>query len=172
MPVLEADRLILRYFRVDDAQFVISLLNEPSFIRHIGDKGVRPAEDAKQYLLSGPMESYDRFGYGLYRVELKKSREPVGICGLVRSETLDDPDIGYALLERYWLNGYAGESVEAVLRHAHEAIGLQRSVAIVTPDNYNSIRLLEKIGLTFERMNRLADDDEQLRYFVSDTRRM
>lgn len=169
MQVLETERLILRHFCIDDGEFIIRLLNEPSFIKRIGDKGVRNGEDAKQYLLSGPIDSYDRFGYGLNMVELKKSGEPVGMCGLVKREYLDDADIAYALLERHWSQGYAAESAEAVMRHARETLNLQRILAIVSPDNHSSTRLLEKIGLTFERMIRRADDDEELKVFVSDS---
>ena len=168
MQVLETKRLILRHFCIDDAGFIIRLLNEPSFIRYIGDKGVRTGEDAKQYLLSGPIDSYDRFGYGLNMVELKESGEPIGMCGLVRREDLDDADIGFALLEQHWSQGYAAESAEAVMRQARETLNLQRIVAIVAPDNHSSIRLLEKIGLTFERMIRRGDDNKELKFFVSD----
>jgi len=167
--VLETKRLILRHFCIDDAGFIIRLLNEPSFIRYIGDKGVRTGEDAKQYLLSGPIDSYDRFGYGLNMVELKESGEPIGMCGLVRREDLDDADIGFALLEQHWSQGYAAESAEAVMRQARETLNLQRIVAIVAPDNHSSIKLLEKIGLTFERMIRRGDDNKELKFFVSDT---
>jgi RimJ/RimL family protein N-acetyltransferase len=166
--VLETKRLILRHFCIDDAGFIIRLLNEPSFIRYIGDKGVRTGEDAKQYLLSGPIDSYDRFGYGLNMVELKESGEPIGMCGLVRREDLDDADIGFALLEQHWSQGYAAESAEAVMRQARETLNLQRIVAIVAPDNHSSIKLLEKIGLTFERMIRRGDDNKELKFFVSD----
>lgn len=168
MQVLETKRLILRHFCIDDAGFIIRLLNEPSFIRYIGDKGVRTGEDAKQYLLSGPIDSYDRFGYGLNMVELKESGEPIGMCGLVRREDLDDADIGFALLEQHWSQGYAAESAEAVMRQARETLNLQRIVAIVAPDNHSSIKLLEKIGLTFERMIRRGDDNKELKFFVSD----
>ena len=170
MQVLETKRLNLRHFNMDDAEFIIRLLNEPSFIEHIGDKGVRTIEDAKQYLLDGPFDSYERFGYGLNMAELKDSDEPVGMCGLVKRENLNDPDIGFAFLEQYWSIGYATEAAEAVLTHARETLGLQRIVAIVTPKNHSSINLLGKIGLTFVRMIRLADDGEELKFFVSDTR--
>ncbi len=170
MQVLETERLVLRYFRADDADFIVRLLNEPSFIEYIGDKGVRTIEEAIQYLLTGPMDSYERFGYGLNMVELKDTGEPIGMCGLVRREILEDADIGYAFLEKYWSNGYAKESVEAVLEHARNTLRLDRIVAIVTPENHSSIKLLEKVGLTFERMIRMSDDDEELQFFVSDGR--
>ena len=168
MQVLETDRLVLRYFHADDVEFVVRLLNEPSFIEHIGDKGVRTAEEANQYLLDGPLDSYERFGYGLNMVELKETGEPIGMCGLVRRENLDDADIGYAFLEKHWSKGYARESAEAVLNHARETFGLGRIVAIVTPENHSSIKLLEKIGLKFQRTIRMSDDDVELKFFVSD----
>jgi RimJ/RimL family protein N-acetyltransferase len=166
--VLETSRLALRHFRSDDADFIVRLLNEPSFIEFIGDKGVRTTEQANQYLLNGPMDSYNRFGYGLNMVELRETGEPIGMCGLVRRENLDDADIGYAFLEQYWSNGYARESAEAVLDHARNMLGLERIVAIVTPENHSSIRLLEKVGLRFERMIRKSGDDKELKFFVSD----
>ncbi len=166
--VLETQRLLLRYFRMDDAGFILQLLNEPSFKEHIGDKGVRTVDDAGLYLQNGPLDSYERFGYGLNMVELKESGEAIGMCGLVRRDGLDDADIGYAFLERHWSMGYARESAEAILTHARETLGLNRIVAIVTPKNHSSIKLLEKIGLTFERMIQLADDDDELKFFVSD----
>lgn len=169
MQVLETDRLILRHFGRGDAEFIVRLLNEPSFIEYIGDKRVRTVEEANRYLLDGPLDSYERFGYGLNMVELKETDEPIGMCGLVRRKTLDDADIGYALLQQYWSKGYARESVEAVLNHARESLGLGRIVAIVTPENFSSIKLLEKVGLTFERMIRVSDDDAELKFFVSDT---
>jgi ribosomal-protein-alanine N-acetyltransferase len=166
--VLETERLVLRFFDFDDSEFIVRLLNEPSFIEHIGDKGVRSLKDARQYLLKGPLDSYERFGYGLNMVELKESGESIGMCGLVRRDNLDDADIGYAFLEQYWSRGYARESAGAVLNHARNTLGLDRIVAIVTPGNHSSIRLLEKIGLTFECMIRLNGDDEELQFFVSD----
>ena len=169
MHVLETERLILRHFSLGDAEFVLRLLNEPSFIEHIGDKGVRTVEEANRYLLDGPLDGYERFGYGLNMVELRETGEPIGMCGLVRRENLDDSDIGYAFLEQYWSTGYGRESAEAVLKHARESLGLGRIVAIVTPENHSSIKLLEKVGLTFERMIRMSDEDVELKFFVSDT---
>ena len=101
-------------------------------------------------------------------VELKETGEPIGMCGLVRRENLDDADIGYAFLEKHWSKGYARESAEAVLNHARETFGLGRIVAIVTPENHSSIKLLEKIGLKFQRAIRMSDDDVELKFFVSD----
>jgi ribosomal-protein-alanine N-acetyltransferase len=166
--VLETERLRLRHFNLDDVDFIVSLLNEPSFRQHIGDKGVRTPEDAGDYLRNGPIDGYARFGYGLNLVELKDSGVAIGMCGLVRRDDLEYPDIGYAFLEKYRAQGYARESAEAVMKHARKKLGINRIVAIVTPDNESSIRLLEKIGLTCDRMIRLANDDQDLKYFVSE----
>lgn len=168
MQVVETGRLRLRHFDTDDAAFIVRLLNEASFVAYIGDKEVRSVQEANQYLRDGPLDSYERFGYGLNMVELKETGEPVGMCGLVRRDTLEDPDIGFAFLEKYWSNGYARESAEAVLAHARETLGLNRIVAIVTTENRSSIKLLENVGLTFEGMIRMSEDDAELKLFVSD----
>ena len=168
MLVVETRRLLLRYFRAEDAGFIVRLLNEPSFIEYIGDTSVRTVEDANQYLLDGPLDSYERFGYGLNRVELKETGEAIMMCALVRRQNLDDADIGFAFLEKFWSKGYARESAEAVLKHARATLGLSRIVAIVTAENHSSIKLLEKVGLTFERMIRMSEDDAELKFFVSE----
>ena len=153
MTVLETERLILRHFNLDDAPFVLTLLNEPSFLQYIGDKKVRTLDDARQYITNGPRASYERHGFGLYRVELAGSNTPIGMCGLLKRDELPDPDIGFAFLPDYWNKGFAFEAATAVLTHAREQLKLHRVLAIVNPDNDASIKLLEKLGLRFERMN-------------------
>jgi RimJ/RimL family protein N-acetyltransferase len=127
-------------------------LNEPGFLRHIGDKGVRTLSDARAYIAKGPLESYERRGFGLYLTLIPANGDPVGICGLLKRDTLPDVDLGFAFLSRYWAKGYATESAGAVLAHGRGALGLRRIVAITAPDNHGSIAVLEKIGLQFERM--------------------
>lgn len=168
MNVLETERLNLRRLSIDDAEFILQLLNEPSFIRNIGDKGVRTVADARQYVLNGPVASYQRYGFGLYAVELKESAEPVGICGLVKRETLADVDIGFAFLPEYWSRGYAVESASAVKAYGLEALGLKRLVAITNPENEGSIRVLEKIGLKYQRLVQLSEDGPLIRLYASD----
>ncbi len=165
MPLLETERLALRRLTTDDAEFILELLNEPSFLKYIGDKGVRTRADACRYIETGPMASYERFGFGLYRVELKDGREPIGICGLLKRDSLPDADIGFALLPRYWSKGYAFESASAVLAHARDTLGLQRVLAITSPDNVASIGLLESLGFRFERMSRLTEDAPEIKVF-------
>ena len=153
MTVLETKRLNLRRFTLDDAPFVLTLLNEPSFLRYIGDKKVRNLDDARQYISNGPRASYERHGFGLYQVELKDSHAPIGMCGLLKRDELPDPDVGFAFLPDYWNKGFAREAATAVLSDARERLKLNRVLAIVNPDNDASIRLLEKLGFSFERMN-------------------
>src|SRR5512141_2251197 len=110
MKILETERLILRRISIADAEFMLQLLNEPSFLHYIGDKGVRTIDDARNYILQGPMASYERFGFGLYLAELKETLVPIGMCGLLKRETLDDVDIGFAFVPQFWKQGYAWES--------------------------------------------------------------
>jgi RimJ/RimL family protein N-acetyltransferase len=166
--VLETERLNLRRLDAGDAAFILELLNEESFLRNIGDKGVRTIEGAVQYILKGPVESYARHGFGLWLVELKDEGTPAGICGLVKRDTLPDADIGYAFLARFRSRGYASESAAAVLSYASKALGLRRVLAITNQDNEGSIRVLEKIGLKFERLVRLSDDAPEIMLFTSD----
>lgn len=168
MIVLETNRLILRRLSVEDASFILRLVNEPAFLQFIGDKGVRTLDDARDYILSGPAASYERFGFGLYLAELKDSGTPAGTCGLIKRESLDDVDVGFAFLPEFWGNGYAVESAAAVVTHGKTDFNLSRIVAITTPDNYSSIRVLEKLGFQFERMVKLSDDGEELKLFAVD----
>lgn len=163
--VIETDRLLLRQLSTVDAEFILELVNEPSWLRYIGDKGVRTIADARNYILQGPVASYERFGFGLYLTELKESGTPIGICGLVKRETLQDPDIGFAFLPRFWGKGYAYESASAVLGFAKSTLGLNRILAITAPDNHSSIKVLKKLGFGSEQMVRFSEEDSELKLF-------
>jgi RimJ/RimL family protein N-acetyltransferase len=164
--VLETERLRLRRLTLEDAPFILQLVNEPSWLRFIGDRGVRTLEDAQGYILKGPLTSYDQFGFGLYLAELKDSGIPIGMCGLLKRETLPDPDVGYALLPGFWGKGYASEAASAVLDYGRSTFGLTRILAIVTPDNHGSIRVLEKLGLRFQEMVKLSEEEPELALFA------
>lgn len=157
---------MLRRMNVDDAAFILELLNEPSFLQYIGDKGVRTLKDARDYIRNGPMASYERFGFGLYLIELKADGTPIGMCGLLKRDTLPDVDLGYALFPKYWGKGYAVEAARAMLEHGEKDFGLNRIVAITTPDNHSSIKVLERIGFRFEKMVRLTEDAEEVTLFA------
>ena len=166
MTVLDTDRLVLRRLTPDDAPFIIGLVNEPSWLQYIGDRGVRTLDDARDYIVKGPVDSYERFGFGLYLVELKPARVPIGICGLLKRDALDHPDVGFAFLPGYWGQGYAWESASAVLDYGTGALGMRRVLAVTSPDNYRSIKLLEKMGFVFERAIRLKEDGPESKLFA------
>lgn len=170
MIVPKTERLLLRQFSVDDAQFILTLLNEPSFLRYIGDKKVRSLEDAAAYILNGPIASYEQNDFGLYLVELKDSHTPIGMCGLLKRDELPDADIGFAFLPAYWNKGLAFEAAAAVLQDARERLSLERILAITSLDNDASIKLLERLGFSFERVIQLSDGGEQVKLFARDYR--
>src|SRR5215217_7318070 len=142
MNVLETERLRLRWLVAEDAPFILELVNDPDWLRFIGDRGVRTLEDARGYILNGPVAMYRRAGFGLYLVELKQSAMPIGMCGLIQRAGLADIDIGFAFLPTFGGQGYAYEAASAIMTYAQDTLGLNRVVAIAAPDNQRSIRLL------------------------------
>ncbi len=145
MQILESARLRLRPMVEDDASFLVALLNEPAFLRHIGDKGVRTVADALTYM-AGPRESYRKHGFGLAVVESRESESAMGICGLIKRDWLASPDLGFAFLPEYSGQGFALEAAELTLQHARDALGVEQALAIVAPGNVASLRLLGKLG--------------------------
>jgi RimJ/RimL family protein N-acetyltransferase len=163
--VVETERLVIRQLADGDAPFILELVNDPDFLQNIGDRGVRNLEDAVRYLQAGPIASYERHGFGLFKVELREGGIPVGMCGLLKRDALPDVDIGYAFLPAYRGRGLAGEAAGSVLGLARERFGIPRVVAIVSPGNLDSIRLLTKLGMAFERPVRLTPDDDEIDLF-------
>ena len=166
--VLQTERLLIRRVTDDDAPFILTLLNEPSFLRYIGDKNVRNLEDAREYIRNGPVASYELHGFGLCLVQLKDSHTAIGMCGLLKRDELPDADIGFAFLPDFWNQGFAFEAANAVLHDARERLKLPRILAIVNPDNDASIKLLQKLGLKFERTMQLAAGRDEVKLFVLD----
>lgn len=166
MQILETERLIIRHLTTDDAEFILELLNEPDFIKNIADRGVRTADDARNYIENGPAASYAKNGFGLFAVTLKESGVPIGMCGLIRRDFWEDIDIGYAFLERHWGKGYAYEAASAILAYGQHVLKIKRIVAFTTLDNDASIRVLEKIGLRFEKIMTLPGYEGESRFFV------
>lgn len=158
-PVLDTPRLALRRLTEDDAPFIHRLVNEPSWLRFIGDKGVRNLDDARRYLREGPLDMYARFGFGMYLVSTRSDGTPIGMCGLIKRDALPDVDIGFAYVPESWGAGYAVEAAQAVVAHARDDFALKRLVAITSLDNAGSMRVLEKIGLTFEGLIELTPGD-------------
>lgn len=159
MTLIETDRLIINDFSLDDAAFIIKLVNSPGWLQYIGDRNVKTLDDAHRYLENGPLKSYQQWGFGLYRVALKNTNTAIGMCGLIRREVLNDIDIGFALLPAYEGKGYAYEAAKAVLDYASNQLGLNRILAITMVDNAASMKLLQKLGLRFEKMIRMNNED-------------
>ena len=164
--VLHTERLTLARLSFDDADFIFELLNEPSFKRYIGDKGVRTRDDALVYLREVPLRQYREFGYGLYRVGADGDDRALGICGLVNRNEFPDPDLGFAFLQAHRGQGYAYESSLAVLGEARNALGLQRIIAMVDEDNESSNYLLGKLGFRFEQMVTMPGETREIRQYV------
>jgi RimJ/RimL family protein N-acetyltransferase len=166
MIVCETPRLRLRYLTLQDAAFILELLNESEFIRNIGDRGVRTLDDARAYIHSDTVTGYNNGGLGLFLVELKQDATPIGVCGLLKRDYLQDVDVGFALHENFRGQGYAFEAAEAVIQRGHQVLGLGRIVAITSPDNHASIKLLRRLGLEFERSLRAPDVNRDTSLFA------
>ena len=149
--MIQTPRLLLRELTVEDAPFIVQLVNDPAWLQFIGDKGVRTLEDAEKYILNGPVKSYADNGFGLWLVELKENNTPIGMCGLINRPTLEGIDIGFAYLPQYVGQGYAFEAATATLQYAKQVLLLERVLAITNPENIRSIALLKKLGLQTEK---------------------
>lgn len=169
MTVVDTERLQLTRLSYDHCEFIFELVNEPSFKQFIGDKEVHSLEDARRYLREGPIGSYEQHGYGLFLVSVRESAMPVGICGLVKREEFDDPDLGFAFLKRFRRLGYASESARAVLEHGFDELGLRRIIAMADPDNEPSIRLLQTLGFVYARKVRMPEDDYDINLYALET---
>ena len=168
MTLLETGRLRMRPFVHGDAPFIVELLTGTFWLRFIGDRGVHNEDDARAYLDKGPLASYAQHGFGLWMVELKDTGEPVGMCGLLKRETLPDVDLGYAFLPRFWGKEYAVEAAAACRDYGRAVLGLKRLVAVTDPANKGSIRVLEKIGLRFERLIAFHEGEPESRLYGID----
>jgi RimJ/RimL family protein N-acetyltransferase len=166
MNILQTERLTLRTFTINDAPFYMALVNEPAWVRFIGNRNLTNIEDTRAAILKGPLAMQERFGFSLYVVERIADAVPLGICGLIKRDSLDDVDLGFAYLKAYRGQGYALEAASATMDYAKNTIGLKRIVAITSPDNFNSIKLLEKIGFAFERVMMNANNEPDTKLFA------
>ena len=161
---LETDRLTIRQLTLADAPFIVELVNTPGWLRFIGERNIKTSEQAENYLENGPIASYAQNGFGLYGVELKSEKTLIGMCGLIKRETLPDPDIGFAFLPEFTGSGFAFEAANAVMSLATNTLKLPVVLAITLPENEPSRKLLEKIGLKFVRMTSSPDKEELMLY--------
>ncbi|CCN35093.1 putative Acetyltransferase [Vibrio nigripulchritudo SO65] len=165
MIVCETDHLIIRHYNLDDANFIIQLLNEEAFIRYIGDRQIRTIEAAQSYL-SRIIASYQEYGFGLNMVTLKDGT-PIGMCGILKRAELESPDLGYALLSSYWGHGYAEEAGSAVLANGSTEHNLSTILAVTLPDNQSSNRLLIKLGFELTGTQSLYGEENNLYAYSS-----
>jgi RimJ/RimL family protein N-acetyltransferase len=168
MHILDTARLALRTIEVEDAPFYLNLVNTREFIENIGDRKIRTLAAARATITSGPVAMQDALGHSIYLVELKDSGVAIGMCGLIKRDSLVDVDLGYAFLPPYFGRGYAFEAAEAVVAHARAALGIKRLVAITSPGNHASNALLEKLGMGFEAMVHLSPEDPGTRLYSID----
>ena len=164
--MLHTERLTLAKLSFDDVDFIFDLLNEPTFKRFIGDKGIHTKDLALQYLRDVPLRQYEHHGFGLYRVGVGEENIAAGICGLVSREGFTDPDLGFAFLHAHWGQGYACESSLAVLAESRDKFSLRRIIAMADEDNAASIHLLEKLGFRYEQMVTMPGETEAIRQYA------
>ena len=161
--IAETNRLLIVKVTLADAPFMLELLNTPNWIKYIGDRNVKTVEEAEAYLKNGILKSYKDSGFGFYKLLLKEEgNKVIGLSGLVKREQLDDVDIGFAMLPDYEGKGFGLESSLEIMKFAEYHLQLKKIVAIVTPTNQNSIKLLEKIGLSYEKTINPFDEEEEL----------
>ena len=160
--MIETERLNLSRLSYEDSEFILNLVNEPAFKKYIGDRGIRTLDDAKEYLRNGPIGSYECNGFGLYLVSRKNDQVPLGMCGLVKREQFEHPDLGFAFLKQHWANGYAYESSRATIEHARQDLGLTYVIAVANADNESSIKLLQKLGFRYEDMVCMPGETEEI----------
>jgi RimJ/RimL family protein N-acetyltransferase len=165
MTFITTDRLEIRYITGEDFHFIFRLLNEPSWIKYIGDKGIKTEDDAKNYIETGPLQMYKDYGFGLYLVTLKETGVPIGLCGLIKRPSLDNIDLGYAFLPEFTGKGYAFEATKAVLQYGKEQLSIDKIVAITTTDNVSSEKVLLKLGFTFDSLIN-ENNGEELKFFI------
>lgn len=168
MIIVETERLLLRTFSIDDAPFVLRLVNDPSWIEFIGDHAVGDLEEACNYIRNGPLTMYEDYGFSLCMTELKATGTPVGVCGLVKRDSLPEVDLGFALLPEYCGRGYASEAAAAILEFGRSELRIQRVLAITMPANLRSMQLLERLGFQFVSMFQLSDEEPELKLFSID----
>lgn len=163
--ILRTERLIIRKLTFDDSLFIVQLLNSPGWLKYIGDRGVKTEEDAKLYLQNGPLLSYEKYGFGLYLVDLLEKGDPIGMCGILKRENLEHPDLGFSFLPKFMGKGYAYEAANAVIQFAGQRLEIKTLLAITLPENLNSIKLLEKVGMKYDGVVRSPDGKDILNLY-------
>ena len=165
MEILNTERLVISKFTLNEASFIIELMNDKDWIQNIGDRGVRTLDDAENYIKDKFLASYDKYGFGFYVITLKSTKERIGTVGLIDRDGIEGVEIGYGMLPAFRGKGYALEAAKAIFNHAQNTFRIDKIVAIVNPNNKGSIHLLEKLGLRYEKMVRLSGETKDIKYF-------
>jgi len=170
MKILDTERLTLRTIEPGDAAFYYELVTDPTWLEHIGDKGIRSVEGARTAIIDGPCTMQEKYGHSLYVMERKSDGKPLGLCGLIKRDSLPDVDIGYAIRPAYFGQGYTYEAAAAVVQHARVQLRMKRLLGITSPANTSSIKLLEKLGLVFVENKALPPDGRSTNIYSLDFR--
>lgn len=165
MPLLTTKRLVIRKITLNDAPFILELINDKDWISNIGDRNVKTIEEAEAYISETFLKTYQESSFGFYGVAIKNSGQLIGTVGLIDREGIDHVDVGYGLLPAYRGKGYAIEATKAMYNYGYDTLSIDKIVAIVNPDNDDSIKLLKKLGLTFEKMVKLPDEEKDIKLF-------
>lgn len=168
MKSIETERLILSEFTVEDAPFILEMLNDPAWLQFIGDRGVKTLDDARDYIVNKLQKSYQEFGFGMLIVKLKDGGISIGTCGLLKREYLEDLDLGFAFLPEFRGKGYAYEAASATIEYGKENLGMKRILTFTDADNSTSIGLIKKLDLKFERLIDFPDDDAEIQLYRRD----
>ena len=165
MHIVETERLILQKLTLEDADFIYELVNDPDWIKYIGDRNVRNLDDARKYISDRIIKSYEQFGFGLYLVKEKETGLSTGLCGLLKRDYLNNPDIGFALLPQFRGKGYIFESASAVIEYGKKNFGIKKLSAITQTDNLSSIKALNNLGFKFSKNIKPPDEEEEINLF-------
>lgn len=163
----QTPRLILTELTLSDYSFIVDLLNSPGWLQYIGDRNVHTREQAEAYLTNGPIKSYREFGFGLMKVGIIETHQPIGICGLLKRETLPHPDLGFAFLPQFNGQGFAMEAANVIVQHVRKELDVQTILAVTLPDNQRSIQLLEKLTFQYESVFSFPGSQEKLSLYKS-----
>lgn len=161
----DTERLHLRPANLEDAAFILDLLNTPKWLQYIGDRNVRTLAAAEKYIEERMFPQLKRLGFGNYTVIRKVDGVKLGCCGIYDREGLDGVDIGFSFLPEFEGKGYAYESAACVKEAAFSVFNLKKIGAITLEENMASRKLLEKLGLQFLRMIQVGEDPEELCYY-------
>lgn len=169
MVIAETGRLVISEISIKEASFFVQLMNTPGFLKYVGDRNIKTKKDAEAYLKTRFLKSYEDHGFGYYKMALKEHKDrPLGVVGILKRDTLDDADVGFALLPEFEGKGYGYEASVEILKLAKEKFKMTKITAITDPENMKSIRLLERLGMTFEKRVAPFEADKELLLFVKD----